>query len=196
MKLKDTAKERNNDLEPFQWLNEMAEKSELCLFWKQVMEFDFHILLLIRSIRESNFTLFVETLRKVIKWYFVYDHYNYARWLSVHIFDLLMLHVAQPDTYQSMMQGFFSFQKTQSPFSSMALDQVHEQNNSVIKGNSSVIDLLNKEDQSALVRWETCGPGIARMIMEIEDALLDDYTSSNSPSCNRKHHEDNVPFQE
>ena len=54
----------------------------------------------------------------------------------------------------------------------MALDQVHEQNNSVIKGNSESIDLLNKEDQSALVRWETCGPDIARMITEIEDALV------------------------
>ena len=24
-------------------------------------------------------------------WYFVYDHYTYSRWLSVHIFDLMML---------------------------------------------------------------------------------------------------------
>ena len=32
-------------------------------------------------------------------------------------------------------------------------------------------DLLNKVDDSALTRWETCSPGIARVVIEFKDCL-------------------------
>ena len=53
-----------------------------------------------------------------------------------------------------------SFKKTTHQFSALALDQVHEQTSCVIKGCGGVTDLLNIEDQSALMRWETCGSDV------------------------------------
>ena len=50
------------------------------------------------------------------------------------MFDLISLPPTHPDIYQQMLKGFFSFAKTKRPFSRMALDQVHEQNNKIIKG--------------------------------------------------------------
>ena len=51
----------------------------------------------------------------------------------------------------------------------MALDQVHEQNNRVIKSScGGAINYVNQADDSALIRWETCGPDIARIITEFE----------------------------
>ena len=44
----------------------------------------------------------------------------------------------------------------------MHLDQIHEQNNKLIKRCGGASDLLNKVDDSALIRWETCSPDIAR----------------------------------
>ena len=49
-----------------------------------------------------------------------------------------------------MMQ--FSFDKTIRRFSSIAPDQLHEQNNAVIKGMSGVTDVLNREDQAGVER--------------------------------------------
>ena len=74
----------------------------------------------------------------------------------------------------------------------MGLDQLHEQNNAIIKGCGGATDLVNKIDDSALVRWETCGPDIARLLLEFENTLERD--ASSGVSC-KKHHEDNDAFQ-
>ena len=49
------------------------------------------------------------------------------------------------------------FKKTVVQFSKMARDQVHEQNNEVIKGTSGAMLLLNRQDESGLEHWELCG---------------------------------------
>ena len=51
-----------------------------------------------------------------------------------------------------MLKGFFSFAKTKRPFSRMALDQVHERNNKIIKGVGGATSLFNTQDESALIR--------------------------------------------
>ena len=43
----------------------------------------------------------------------------------------------------------------------MVLDQVHEQNNELIKGVGGASRFLNREDESALLRWELCGSELA-----------------------------------
>ena len=52
----------------------------------------------------------------------------------------------------------------------MALDQVHEQNDTIIKGTGGASHLLNRPDESPLLRWEFCS------------------------SLKNKHHEDNSSF--
>ena len=59
------------------------------------------------------------------------------------------------------MRGHFSFLKTHREFSRIATDQVHEQNNKIIKGSGGATSLLNKSDASALIRWEAGGPDIS-----------------------------------
>ena len=53
----------------------------------------------------------------------------------------------------------------------MGLDQIHEQNNKLIKGCGGASDLLSKVDDSALILWETCSPEIARVIFRFKDCL-------------------------
>ena len=111
------------------------------------------ILIFIRSILEGNCDVYVQSIRKLIKWYFVFYHYNYARWLPVHLFDLVTLEHFLPDIYEEMKKGNFSFLKTSTQFSRMAPDQLHKQNNKVIKGCGGATNLFNKQDESALIRW-------------------------------------------
>ena len=51
----------------------------------------------------------------------------------------------------------------------MALGQAHEQDNKIIKGFGGGTNLLNTQDESALIRWETCGPEVAKIVSEFED---------------------------
>ena len=69
-----------------------------------------------------------------------------------------------PDIYENFNKEFFTFQKSENQISQMALDQVHEQNNGTIKSCGGTTDLVNKVEESALIRWETCGPEVARII--------------------------------
>ena len=47
-------------------------------------------------------------------------------------------------------------------------------------------------DESALIRWETCGPEVARTVSDFEDSLYDQDASSSAA----KHHEDNEKFRQ
>ena len=71
----------------------------------------------------------------------------------------------------------------------MGLDQIHERNNKLIKGCRGASDLLNKEEDSALIRWETYSPKIARVILDFKDCL-------DRNAILAKHHEVSLPFYE
>ena len=104
-----------------------------------------------------------------MKWFFALDHYNYARWQSVHLFDLLSLENSLPDIYQNFKDVHFSFQKSNREFSSIALDQVHEQNNAVLKSVAGVTHILNRQDESALLQWELCSHDLDEYLKDFED---------------------------
>ena len=63
-----------------------------------------------------------------------------------NVFDHISLPTSHPDVYQQILKGFFSFAKTKRPFSRMALDQVHEQNNKIIKVVGGATSLLNTQN--------------------------------------------------
>ena len=50
--------------------------------------------------------------------------------------------------------------------------------------------LLNTQDESALIRWETCGPEVARIVLECQDSLYKQDASSSAA----KNHEDYEKF--
>ena len=107
-------------------------------------------------VHEANFPMYVALLRKLFRWMFALDHFNYARWLSVHLYDLLSLSRHSPQLHQSFMNGHFVFKKTENSFSLIGLDQVHEQNNAVLKGMGGVSSILTREDQSAVAMGALC----------------------------------------
>ena len=125
-KLVDAHSNSGSSLSILDWLNVIST------IWKQILELQVHILIYIRSIREGDFQLHILALRALMKWYFALDHYNYTRWLTVHLFDLVNLEKQHPDVYENFSKGYFTFNKSCSEFSSMALDQLHEQNNAFI----------------------------------------------------------------
>ena len=71
-----------------------------------------------------------------------------------------------PDVYKHFKKGKFSFQKTNQKYSNIALNQVHEQNNDVPKSVGGVTHLLNKQDESTLLRWELCSNDLAKYLQD------------------------------
>ena len=98
---------------------------------------------------------------------------------------MMTLQEQHPDTAIQFSQGGFFVHKTKRLFSSIAIDQAHEQNNKVVKGDGGAIRFL--QNPKALLRWMVAGPELARVIGEFEDYCLDG-GSGKTTRTNLKHH--------
>lgn len=116
-----------------EWIQRKRNSIAQFQFWVTTMELETLLLLLVKSIRESNFEDFVTILEKICPWYFLLDHVNYARWLPIFIRDMKLLRTKHPDIYAQFIAGFFTALKSSRKFSCMAQDQFHEQNNKLLK---------------------------------------------------------------
>jgi hypothetical protein len=119
-------------------------------------------------------------------WFFACDQTNYARWLPVHIRDMLALKDSHPDVHTEFMNGKFTVCKSGHKFSSISIDQCHEQINGLVKGDGGIIGIT--ENDAALNRWSIAGPEVLRMLNEYERNLF--YTAEDSA-----HHEQSDWFQ-
>ena len=62
------------------------------------------------------------------------------------------MHVKYLQVYKNLKKSFFSFQKSNQEFLRMVLNQVYDQNRKVIKSIGGAMDLVNKRDDSSLIR--------------------------------------------
>ena len=128
------------------------------------MNLELLVLLFVRSLRESEFELYKQTISKIIPYFFGLDRVNYARWLPIHLRDIASLQKFHLKIAEEFANGNFTVRKTGKAFSNMAIDQAHEQNNAVVNGDGGAIGLT--EDPSPLRRWMVAGPELSRLVNE------------------------------
>ncbi|MES9884863.1 MAG: hypothetical protein ABW185_28795, partial [Sedimenticola sp.] len=148
------------------WRKRMLITSPTFQFWDTVIAIEKGILVLLRAQRENKFDLYVEALESLVCFFFALDHYNYARWIPIHIRDMKSLPAAIEDEFKK----HWVVSKTTNRFSYIPIDQVHEQENAKVKGNGGAIGLT--EDQTALRRWLICGPEIANVIKDFDTQYI------------------------
>jgi hypothetical protein len=95
-----------------EWRTAMVKKSQTFPFWDLVLGTEILILVFIRAHRENNFQLYVEALEKLMFLFFAMDKYNYCRWVSVHLRDMMSL----PANVKDEFQTFWVVQKHQTDF--------------------------------------------------------------------------------
>ena len=77
-KVTEAAQAMGSTKSPYEWLSDQIKVSESYFYWKMILDFQMKFHVFIRSIREGNFCLYIESLRELIIWYFIMDKYNYA----------------------------------------------------------------------------------------------------------------------
>ena len=163
----------------------MIEKSPTFQYWELILEFEIAALIFVRAHRTKNFDLYIESLELLAPWFFALDHINYSRWIPIHIRDMKSL----PDSIKCDMKKYWVISKTHNKFSSMPIDQVHEQNNKIVKGSGGAIGLT--DNPVAFRRWMVAGPEQARLLSEFEGQFMEE----DSPD-GFEHHEQNLSSQE
>ena len=124
----------------------------MCYYWYIFIDLILIFLIFVRSIREGNFSMYVSSLEQVVKWYYACDHYHYARWVTVHLYNLVNSPTTSLYLYKCFSDTYFNFQKSNKKFSLMRINQAHEQNNATIMGMGGATSVRNKDDESGLAR--------------------------------------------
>ena len=70
------------------WCNKKGKILPQLKYWQTVYDMEMLLLRFVRSIRVGDLDLYEKTLDGVADWAFIIDHYNYARWLPVHVRDM------------------------------------------------------------------------------------------------------------
>ena len=149
------------------WRQEMVQKSPTFQYWDTVLNMELLGLIFIRSHREGNFPLYVESLKALVPWFFSLDHHNYARWIPIHIRDMESL--PAPILKEFEEHSHWVIHKTTNRFSTIPIDQAHEQNNEAVKSSGGAVGLT--ENPSAFRKWMVSGPEQARILKEFEEDL-------------------------
>ena len=148
------------------WCATRADTSPQIKFWSIILKLELEIVIYVRSLREGDFMLYIDALTNIVPWFFALGHTNNARWIPVHLRDMVALEDKHPDVFAEYMSGNVTVKKTTHAFSALAIDQAHEQNNASVKGDGGAVGLT--ENPAALRRWMVSGPDMARVIAEFQ----------------------------
>ena len=127
--------EGHNMMSVEDWCTERASSCPQFHFWSIILQLELQVMIYVRSIREADFLLYIDALTKIVPWFFALGHTHYARWIPVHLRDMIMLKDTHPNVNNQFMKGNFVVLKTTHRFSAIAIDQVHEQNNASVKSD-------------------------------------------------------------
>ena len=171
------------------WVETMCKQSPTFMYWDFILRQETLILIFIHAHREKRFALYVEVLEKLTPLFFALDHVNYSRWMPVHINDMKSLPDHIKEEFEN--QGHWVLSKTNNIFSSIPIDQAHEQENAHVKDSGGCIGLT--ENPVAFRRWMLSGPELVRLLQQFED----DYLLDNDPDNpkNFRNHEQGLAAQ-
>ena len=178
-----------------EWISVRKTTSPLSRYWQTGYELEMLLLQFFGATRLGDLDTYIMSLVENCGWSFLLDHYHYARWLPVHIRDLLNLDKTHPEIYKSFLEDkTFTVNKTTNPFSRIALDHNHEQNNKAIKEEGGAIRLVVGDDEDDCVLTEFCVTCTerSRLIKEFEMARLEHPSQSSNTS---KHHDQSPSVQ-
>ncbi len=113
------------------WESQMAQRSPTFQFWNMILKYETLIMIFIRAHRAKQFSLYVEVLEALVPLFFALDHVNYARWVPIHLRDMKSLPSAIREQFEQ--KGNWVISKTNNKFSTIPIDQAHEQENKNVK---------------------------------------------------------------
>lgn len=160
----DYCKEITGPPEPFEMWNERSKRAPQYRFWSTAMDVEMLMSRFVCSLREGDFTLYVQSCDELCGWFSALDHTNYARWLPVHVRDMMLLSQKHPEVYAEFMKGNFVVQKSTRKFSLIVRDQSHEQSNKSLQEHGGATGLY--ENPEALTLFMLTAPESARIIEE------------------------------
>ena len=111
-----------------------------------------------------------------------HDLFKYARLMPVHLAQMRALEAEDPETWNALKNGDFTVRKSDTPFTSLFVNQTLEQEIKKLKGIGGITGLTQHEE--LLDRFLLTQPELTRIVTDFQDH----YTLGSSSSQDRKRH--------
>ncbi|KAK4881851.1 hypothetical protein RN001_005170 [Aquatica leii] len=147
----------------------VENQSSTFQFWCTYMEMVETLLEFIYSERTGQWDLHLQSFRKMLPWFFTYDHNNYARWGSVYLCDMLDLENKAPIVYQEFCDGNFVVKRLNGGFNRISVDQALEYVNKTSKDAGGIVGLT--KNSTRLDEWYLSFSEIGRMVQTFTVSL-------------------------
>lgn len=158
------------------FIDERSKQSPTFRFWAGYIEMVQEMLNFVRATRESDWELHILSLRKLLPWFFCYDHTNYARYGALYYVEMTHLSAKHPEISNTFItqRGSFTYQSSHHrAFSSVACDQAIEQTvNRHSKSQGGVVGFTLTP--SASQRWTATHPERAAIHEQMRSILAMD----------------------
>ena len=146
-----------------QFRDEGRKTSKTFRFWDDCLESLQIFSLFIRAERESDWDLHLNSLARMLPYFFICDKPNYSRWGSVYLIDMLLSLPAEvQSSFKNKQEHAVRF--TSNPFRGLWTDMGIEM--SVIrdtKGDNGYIDFMAKD--STILRWAITQNSLAAILL-------------------------------
>ena len=127
---------------------EECDKSPNFSFWWMYMEMVSVLLMFTRAQRDGDWELYMTSFRKMIPFFFIYDHQNYARWGVIYF--ILMMQIPE-EIREEFLKGNFVVKFSNQSFSQVDPDHAQEWLNRRGKVAGGIIGMTRTT--SALMKW-------------------------------------------
>jgi len=140
------------------------------------------LLMFIGASRKADWKLHLAKMEELLPYFHAHVQYNYGRWGSLYVADMLELQTTDPDLWKFLDEGNFAITKHDVPFTAIDPDHAIEQEHKKMKSKGGFIGITGNE--SALEKYFIIAPTLARVVEEFKD-----YAGVESREASSLHHE-------
>lgn len=101
--------------------------------------------------RSGNWELHLNSFRKMLPYFFAFDHTNYARWGTIYLLDMYKLPHTAPEVHKEFMNGNFVVKRLNGNFNQLSIDQALEHINKNSKDAGGIVGLT--KNTTKLDEW-------------------------------------------
>ena len=135
------------------FIQDGRSKNETFQYWDNFIEIVHKLQNLIRSDREGNWPLHLDTVQDLLGLFAAMDATNYLRWCSLYLEDMRRLPETAPEVHESFVKGSFVVKRTKGNFKAVGMDMCLEQ--TINKASKSTAGIIGSTRQKNYVaQWQ------------------------------------------
>lgn len=189
MELPDLLSRISNGYKEFCRETSTGTKGKTAQFYYQYCEFVNLFHRFSRSIRTSNFELYMDSIFNMSDLFFAFNQPNYARWALLYLSNLITLYAANSPLVEEFRRGAFGIRRTKANFARSPVDLTLEQTINADASNQ-LSDNLAVDAISARQRWALSHSMRTKILSTVKESIglqkMDDTSHSLQKSKIRK----------